>query len=43
MNRKTWAEPTLLCHAGLDPAANHGIVNPPVYHASTVVFPTVEA
>ena len=22
--------------------ANHGIVNPPVYHASTILFPTVE-
>jgi cystathionine beta-lyase len=32
---------TVLAHAGRDPAANHGIVNPPVYHASTVVFPTV--
>ncbi|WP_207478608.1 cystathionine beta-lyase [Arenibaculum pallidiluteum] len=43
MSRDDWAEPTVLCHAGLDPAANHGIVNPPVYHASTVLFPTVEA
>ncbi|MEE8443964.1 MAG: cystathionine beta-lyase [Alphaproteobacteria bacterium] len=34
---------TLLTHAGLDPFANHGIVNPPVYHASTVLFPTLEA
>jgi cysteine-S-conjugate beta-lyase len=32
---------TLVTHAGLDPAANHGIVNPPVYHCSTVVFPDV--
>lgn len=34
---------THLTHAGCDPAANHGIVNPPVYHASTVLFPTVAA
>ena len=32
---------TVLAHAGRDPSAQHGIVNPPVYHASTVVFPTV--
>ena len=34
---------TLLAHAGLDPFANHGVVNPPVYHASTIVFPTLAA
>ena len=34
---------TLLVSAGRDPEANHGIVNPPVYHASTIVFPTVAA
>jgi len=34
---------TLLVSAGRDPAANFGFVNPPVYHASTVVFPTVAA
>ena len=34
---------TRLTHAGRDPSANHGIVNPPVYHASTVLFPTMEA
>src|SRR5512134_1553347 len=34
---------TLLAHAGLDPFANHGIINPPVYHASTICFPTVAA
>ena len=32
---------TLLVSAGRDPHANHGVVNPPVYHASTIVFPTV--
>jgi len=34
---------TLLTHAGRDPKGNFGIVNPPVYHASTVLFPTLEA
>jgi cystathionine beta-lyase len=34
---------TILTHAGSNPHANHGIVNPPVYHASTVLFPTVES
>lgn len=32
---------TKLAEAGRDPRANHGIINPPVYHASTVTFPTV--
>lgn len=34
---------TILAHRGLDPAAFHGFVNPPVVHASTVLFPNVEA
>lgn len=34
---------THLVHGGRDPAKQHGMVNPPVYHASTVLFPTVEA
>lgn len=34
---------TFLTVAGRDPEANFGIVNPPVYHASTVLFPTLEA
>lgn len=29
--------------AGRDPRANHGVVNPPVYHASTILFPTYDA
>ena len=33
---------TVLVHAGLHPERNHGIVNPPVYHCSTVIFPTLE-
>jgi len=32
---------TRLLYAGRDPEANFGIVNPPVYHASTVTFPTL--
>jgi cystathionine beta-lyase len=34
---------TLLTHAGNRPRENFGIVNPPVYHASTILFPTVAA
>lgn len=34
---------TVLAHAGRNPHANHGIVNPPVYHASTVIYPNLEA
>ncbi|OHC75862.1 MAG: cystathionine beta-lyase [Rhodospirillales bacterium RIFCSPLOWO2_12_FULL_58_28] len=34
---------TILANAGRRPEDNHGIVNPPVYHASTVTFPTVAA
>lgn len=38
---KTQRPDTVATHAGLDPWANHGIVNPPVYHASTILYPTV--
>jgi cystathionine beta-lyase len=34
---------TRLAHAGCDPFSHHGIVNPPVYHASTVLFPSLAA
>jgi len=34
-------EDTLIVTAGRSPEDNYGIVNPPVYHASTVLFPTV--
>ena len=34
---------TILTHAGNNPRANHGIVNPPVWHASTVLFPSLAA
>ena len=33
---------TLLTHAGRHPEDNHGIVNPPVYHASTILFPNTK-
>ncbi len=33
---------TIICHAGRHPHENHGVVNPPVYHASTITFPTME-
>ena len=32
---------TLITTAGRDPEKNHGIVNPPVYHASTIVASTL--
>lgn len=35
-------EDTKLAHAGRDPHAHHGAVNTPVYHASTILFPTME-
>lgn len=41
--RKDLKEDTIIAHAGRDPAGNHGIVNPPVYHASTILFPSVAA
>jgi cystathionine beta-lyase/cystathionine gamma-synthase len=33
---------TRLATAGHDPASHHGFVNPPVYHVSTVLYPTAE-
>jgi cystathionine beta-lyase len=33
---------TLVASAGRDPLANHGVVNPPVFHTSTVVFASME-
>ncbi|HUB97832.1 MAG TPA: cystathionine beta-lyase [Stellaceae bacterium] len=43
MRSKSRKIDTLLAHAGRAPEQNFGIVNPPVYHASTVLFPTVAA
>lgn len=49
MNKKAGTEPsrelkpdTLLAVGGRDPFAHHGYVNPPVYHASTLLYPTAE-
>src|SRR5678815_5311841 len=33
---------TRLVVGGRDPFAHHGYVNPPVYHASTLLYPTAE-
>src|SRR5262249_37198226 len=33
---------TRLVTSGRDPRAYHGFVNPPVYHASTLLYPTAE-
>ena len=34
---------TIIVNAGRRPEENYGIVNPPVYHASTVLFPSLDA
>jgi cystathionine beta-lyase len=34
-------EDTRIVHAGRDPERNHGVVNPAVYHASTIIYPSV--
>ena len=41
MKSKSKKPDTLLAHAGRDPARNFGVVNPPVYHASTIIHQTV--
>lgn len=41
MKTRSKKQATLLAHAGRDPARQHGIVNPGVWHASTIIFPTV--
>jgi cystathionine beta-lyase len=47
MNKKTNASQhginTRLAHSGYDPKSFHGFVNPPVVHASTVLFPDAQA
>jgi hypothetical protein len=41
-SKKTYTRPdTILAVAGRDPDNNFGIVNPPVYHASTILSPTM--
>jgi cystathionine beta-lyase len=39
---KKYAAETVAVHSGRDPKSFHGLVNPPVYHASTFIFNTVE-
>jgi cystathionine beta-lyase len=34
---------TLMVHVAREPERQHGVVNPPVYHASTILYPTLEA
>src|SRR6266702_927688 len=34
---RNYRKDTLLTHVGRNPEANHGVVNPPVYHASTIL------
>jgi cystathionine beta-lyase len=34
---------TRIVHTGSDPKSQKGVVNPPVYRASTVIFPSVQA
>jgi cystathionine beta-lyase len=42
MTKRTLKPETRLAHLGNDPQANHGIINPPVYHASTILFDQME-
>ena len=39
MNKKKTISSTEITHTGLKPKANFGIPNPPVYHASTILYP----
>jgi cysteine-S-conjugate beta-lyase len=41
MRSKSKKPATLLTHAGRHPEDQHGAVNPPVYHASTILHPNV--
>ena len=34
---RNYRKDTLLTHLGRHPEAHHGAVNPPVYHASTIL------
>ena len=42
MSKKSQHAETVVVHAGREPSKNDGIVNPPVYHASTIIFDTYE-
>jgi len=39
---ESFAPATRLIHGGRDSGTNHGFVNPPVHHVSTVLYPTAE-
>ena len=39
---RTRRSDTKVVTAGRDPMSYHGFVNPPVYHASTVLYPSAE-
>lgn len=41
-NKKKLNIETISTHSGLNPKGNFGIVNPPVYHASTILSPTIK-
>ncbi len=41
MKSKSKKPDTLITHAGRKPEENFGVVNPPVYHASTILHPSV--
>jgi len=41
-SENSYRSDTILTHAGNDPAANQGFINPPVLHASTVLFPDTD-
>lgn len=43
MSSRALKPDTLLAHLGRDPKAQHGAVNPPVYHASTILYKDVES
>ena len=40
---KRFSKRTKIAHSGRHPHANHGVVNPPVYHASTILQPSLDA
>ncbi|MFD2238453.1 cystathionine beta-lyase [Aureimonas populi] len=42
-NKETAGRATRLLHAGHEPKVFHGFVNPPIVHASTVLFPNAAA
>ena len=43
MSKQPRKTETLLAHLGRAPYTDFGTVNPPVYHASTILFDSLEA